>query len=294
MQTTTSWARAGHCSLLSGAAGAVVAGLILLAPPRGESIAPHEPAAEPQEEYAAVQPLLKKYCLDCHSTKAKKGGLDLERFASLDQVRKDLKPWQQMIEMLEAGEMPPKGKPQPTAEERKRLLAWVRGFLDAEARARAGDPGPRPAPPAQQRRVRLHDPRPDRRGSAADPRVPRGRGGRRRLHQRRRGALGHLARRCSTSTSTRPRTSPTTPCCCPTASASRRPRRAATGPTRASPGCASSTPATSARRPAAAPAVPGGHRPPSRRAARRQDRRWKRSRRRRSSTRNTSASCGGP
>src|SRR5439155_10602776 len=39
------------------------------------------------------------------------------------------------------GEMPPKDKPQPTAEERKRLIEWVRGFLDAEARARAGDPG---------------------------------------------------------------------------------------------------------------------------------------------------------
>jgi hypothetical protein len=101
------------------------------------------PPAEPKDEYAAVvQPLLKTYCLSCHSTKVKKGDLDLERFASLDQVRKDVKPWQAMIEMLESGEMPPKGKPQPTAEERKRLLGWVRGFVDAEARARAGDPGP--------------------------------------------------------------------------------------------------------------------------------------------------------
>ncbi|MBY0523782.1 MAG: DUF1592 domain-containing protein [Gemmataceae bacterium] len=88
-----------------------------------------------------VRPLMKKYCLDCHSTKAKKGSLDLERFGSLDLVRKDLKPWQQTIEMLEAGEMPPKGKPQPTADERKQLISWIRGFMDAEARARAGDPG---------------------------------------------------------------------------------------------------------------------------------------------------------
>ncbi|HEY7158076.1 MAG TPA: DUF1592 domain-containing protein [Gemmataceae bacterium] len=79
--------------------------------------------------------------MSCHSTKIKKGSLDLERFASFDRVRKDLKPWPQMIEMLEAGEMPPKKKPQPTAQERKRLVAWARGFLDAEAHARAGDPG---------------------------------------------------------------------------------------------------------------------------------------------------------
>src|SRR5205085_3132768 len=36
---------------------------------------------------------------------------------------------------------PPKGKPRPTPGERQRLIAWARGVLDAEARARAGDPG---------------------------------------------------------------------------------------------------------------------------------------------------------
>jgi hypothetical protein len=88
-----------------------------------------------------VRPLIRQYCLGCHSTEKHKGSLDLERFGTLALIRKDVKPWQAMIEMLEAGEMPPKEKPQPTAEERGRLIAWVRGFLDAEARARAGDPG---------------------------------------------------------------------------------------------------------------------------------------------------------
>src|SRR5262249_50771984 len=85
--------------------------------------------------------LLAKYCLECHATEVKKGSLDLERFATLDDVRKSVKPWQAMIEQLEAGEMPPKGKPRPTEAKKKRLLAWVRGFLDAEARASSGDPG---------------------------------------------------------------------------------------------------------------------------------------------------------
>jgi hypothetical protein len=101
-----------------------------------------KPSADRKNDYAlTVQPLIAKYCLNCHSTKTKKGSLDLERFGSLEQVRKDLKPWQQMIEMLQAGEMPPKKKPQPTAQERQRLIAWVRDFLDAEAHSRAGDPG---------------------------------------------------------------------------------------------------------------------------------------------------------
>ncbi len=123
--------------------GAVGLGLVLLVfTLRDPGSAATDPQAAPPNDYTAIiQPLVKKYCLDCHSTKLKKGSLDLERFASLEQVRKDVKPWQTLIEMLEAREMPPKSKPQPTAEERKKLIAWTRGFLDAEARARAGDPG---------------------------------------------------------------------------------------------------------------------------------------------------------
>src|SRR5437899_1896434 len=99
-------------------------------------------AATADDEYSTtIRPLIQKYCLGCHSTKLKKGSLDLERFRSADAIRKDLKPWQMMVEQLEAGQMPPEEKPQPKAEETKKLLAWVRGFLDAEARANNGDPG---------------------------------------------------------------------------------------------------------------------------------------------------------
>jgi mono/diheme cytochrome c family protein len=104
--------------------------------------AAQKPAPEAGADYAtAVQPLIKKYCLDCHSTKAKKGSLDLERFATIADVRKHFKVWEGIIEQIEAGEMPPKEKPQPTADEKKKLLAWIRAFLDAEAKSRTGDPG---------------------------------------------------------------------------------------------------------------------------------------------------------
>lgn len=102
-----------------------------------------ETKADPKPgDYAtSIQPLLKRYCLNCHSAKTKKGSLDLERFATADDIRKDVKVWQAVIEQVEAGEMPPKEKPQFTAAEKKLLLAWVRAFLDAEAKARTGDPG---------------------------------------------------------------------------------------------------------------------------------------------------------
>lgn len=101
-------------------------------------------AAWGDQQTAYVQdarPLIEHYCLTCHSTEKHKGDLDLERFTSLSLIRKDVKPWQNMVEQLESEEMPPKGKPKPTDAERAKLLGWVKGFLDNEAIARAGDPG---------------------------------------------------------------------------------------------------------------------------------------------------------
>jgi Protein of unknown function (DUF1592)/Protein of unknown function (DUF1588)/Protein of unknown function (DUF1587)/Protein of unknown function (DUF1585)/Protein of unknown function (DUF1595)/Cytochrome C oxidase, cbb3-type, subunit III len=116
--------------------------VVAIIPTRRLDSADKTPAADSARDYPnTVVPLLKQYCLTCHSTKLKKGSLDLERFLTADDLRKDLKPWTGVIEQLEVGEMPPKGKPQPTADQRKQLVAWVRGFLDTEARSRAGDPG---------------------------------------------------------------------------------------------------------------------------------------------------------
>jgi len=89
-----------------------------------------------------TRPIMARYCLGCHSTAKKEGELDLERFGTLTDARRSPKAWQKVAEMLDNGEMPPKDAKQPPAETRKQLRAWVAGFLDAEARASAGDPGP--------------------------------------------------------------------------------------------------------------------------------------------------------
>src|SRR6266850_5574195 len=89
-----------------------------------------------------IRPLLKEYCLKCHSTEKHKGDLDLERFSSLSEVKKHPKVWQMVVEQLATNEMPPKEKPQPSAAQRKQLLTWVNGVLNEIALASAGDPGP--------------------------------------------------------------------------------------------------------------------------------------------------------
>ncbi len=96
----------------------------------------------PQYFDKSIRPILKEYCLKCHSTEKQKGDLDLEQFSSLKEVMKHSKIWQNVAEQLANNEMPPKDKPQPPTVDRERLANWVNSALDEMALARAGDPGP--------------------------------------------------------------------------------------------------------------------------------------------------------
>ncbi len=95
----------------------------------------------PAEYAGGVRPLMKKYCLDCHAASKKKGDLDLERFASTTEIAKSVEIWRRLAERVEQQEMPPEDAPQPTADERVKLLGWTKAMLDSEARVHAGDPG---------------------------------------------------------------------------------------------------------------------------------------------------------
>src|ERR1041384_180722 len=95
-----------------------LAGLLALSVPvRGADTR----AGGPQFFEKNIRPLLQEYCLKCHSTEKHKGDLDLERFTSLNDVKRHPKVWQRVVEQLADNEMPPKDKPQPTPAEKKRL-----------------------------------------------------------------------------------------------------------------------------------------------------------------------------
>lgn len=98
--------------------------------------------ADPAPTFEQIQPLLKEFCFNCHSTEKQKGDLDLEVFASMESIRRHPKIWQGVAEQLATREMPPKDKPQPSPEQRARLSRWTAATLEAMALERAGDPGP--------------------------------------------------------------------------------------------------------------------------------------------------------
>ncbi|MDP1560335.1 MAG: DUF1592 domain-containing protein [Pirellulaceae bacterium] len=86
--------------------------------------------------------MLRDYCLTCHSTEKQEGELDLERFATLAQLKQDAQIWEHVQEQLALGTMPPADAPQLSEPQRQQLVAWVKSTLDEIALANAGDPGP--------------------------------------------------------------------------------------------------------------------------------------------------------
>lgn len=87
-------------------------------------------------------PFLQKYCIGCHSSKDQKGDLDLEKFKDLTAIRKETRIWQNVVEQITLGEMPPKNKPAPKQKDKENFVSWVRSILDEESKRNAGDAGP--------------------------------------------------------------------------------------------------------------------------------------------------------
>src|SRR5438093_1048863 len=73
-----------------------------------------------------VQPILEKYCSDCHADGMNKGGVAFDEFKSDEALlaRHDL--WLAVLKNTRAGLMLPARKPQPSAEERQQLEKWIK------------------------------------------------------------------------------------------------------------------------------------------------------------------------
>ncbi len=80
--------------------------------------------ASPYEK--SVQPILKKYCYDCHADDAKKGGVAFDEFKSETTLLRETEFWWTVLKNLRTGVMPPEKKPRPSADERQMVEAWIK------------------------------------------------------------------------------------------------------------------------------------------------------------------------
>ena len=73
---------------------------------------------------AEVQPLLETYCSRCHGPETRTAGIAFADFANHASVIRARPVWARALHVLRENEMPPAG-PQPTTEERLRLIQWI-------------------------------------------------------------------------------------------------------------------------------------------------------------------------
>jgi hypothetical protein len=91
---------------------------------------------------APFETFLETHCIRCHGPKKKKGGLRVDQLSRNFRLGDDSHLWAEIIERINAGEMPPKKERQPTQDE----IAAVVGQLDSRIReGRAARMAARPA-----------------------------------------------------------------------------------------------------------------------------------------------------
>lgn len=122
-----------------------VTGEIYTPPPLGrqESESVLEKVAFHYDKHIVVA--LETYCFGCHDSSSAKGDLDLEKALLERPLVRNRRLWENVAERIRSGDMPPKKRPQPAAEDRLRLRAWVRQEIEHFPYEKIRDPGYAPA-----------------------------------------------------------------------------------------------------------------------------------------------------
>ena len=112
-------------------AGVLAAGILALNLP-AQNVPPNLPPAFQK----TAQLFLSDFCVKCHGAEKQKGDIRLDELTG--DFTKEGTRWAVVLEQVRSGEMPPEDtKTQPSAEQRKALIAWVSGQLGAHAQRKS-------------------------------------------------------------------------------------------------------------------------------------------------------------
>lgn len=82
-------------------------------------------------ELTHSEQLLDKYCSRCHNDERMSGDWSLSTVNTSDILQGiNLSQWEKILRMTETAEMPPSDRPQPTSQERQKLIHWLESSLD--------------------------------------------------------------------------------------------------------------------------------------------------------------------
>ena len=83
--------------------------------------------AELAEDYTKdIRPLMAKKCYECHNATKTKGDLNLERFENLNAIKAERELWQEVLEKVQAYEMPPKKSGELDFGQFEKLMGFLR------------------------------------------------------------------------------------------------------------------------------------------------------------------------
>ncbi len=101
--------------------------VVLIAAPAAAQLNPHQ----------AHQAMLNTYCIGCHNSRAKIGGLALDGL-DLQAAADNAEIWEKALRKLRGHLMPPPGSPQPAQKDVDAFVSWMENTLDTQGRGGAG------------------------------------------------------------------------------------------------------------------------------------------------------------
>jgi Protein of unknown function (DUF1592)/Protein of unknown function (DUF1588)/Protein of unknown function (DUF1587)/Protein of unknown function (DUF1585)/Protein of unknown function (DUF1595)/Ca-dependent carbohydrate-binding module xylan-binding/Cytochrome C oxidase, cbb3-type, subunit III len=99
----------------------------------------HPSQAKPASFTALAKPVLKKYCISCHSGPSAAAGVDFTKYDSEASMLKGSDVWTQAARYLASKHMPPAGSPQLPEGTRQQLVLYVQKVLNSQCGL--ADPG---------------------------------------------------------------------------------------------------------------------------------------------------------
>ncbi|WDE97116.1 DUF1588 domain-containing protein [Lentisphaera profundi] len=81
-----------------------------------------------------IKPFLEKHCIECHGGEKIKAKLDFTKINSPKDIKLHFEMWEEALELIHEGEMPPEERDQPELEEKKIFTQWYKhNFEEVEA-----------------------------------------------------------------------------------------------------------------------------------------------------------------
>ncbi len=124
MQAQCRWIRSGGALVLA------LVGVGVGAAGGPKDVAPAAPGFQ-----EVARPFIQQHCMECHGPKKAQAGFRIDLLTADFAAPKMAEHWKEVIDRINAGEMPPKARPRPEAKQAAVFVDWVNQQLRAVEQA---------------------------------------------------------------------------------------------------------------------------------------------------------------